>query len=128
MKFKEFWLIVSGVCMLSAPSAAHHTEISIDFDQIIEVSGTVMEFYWTSPHSALYVSVVDDSGHDAEWALDLESPGRLSRAGWTPTTVSPGDEVTVTLHPLKDGSPGGKALTVILPDGTVMGEQATARR
>jgi hypothetical protein len=31
-------------------------------------------------------------------------------------------EVTVTLHPLKDGSAGGQFLSVVLPDGTVMGE------
>ncbi len=122
MKFKAIGLAVAGMCMLAVPGSAHHTDISLDFEQIVEVSGTVKEFHWASPHSALYVRVADDSGQAAEWALDLESPGTLSRAGWTPMTLVPGDEVRVTLHPLKDGAPGGKALTVQLPDGTVMGE------
>ena len=122
MKFKAFGLAVAGMFFLAVPSTAHHTDISLDFEQIVEVSGTVKEFHWASPHSALYVMVAEENGRAAEWALDLESPGTLSRAGWTPTTLGPGDEVRVTLHPLIDGAPGGKALTVELPDGTVMGE------
>jgi len=122
MSFKAFGLAMAGACLLAVPALAHHTDITLDFDQIVEVSGTVKEFRIASPHSALYVTIADESGRRADWALDLESPGVLARAGWTPTTIVPGDEVTVTLHPLKDGAPGGKALTVELPDGTVMGD------
>nr|TFG54541.1 MAG: hypothetical protein E4H34_02390 [Hyphomicrobiales bacterium] len=111
-----------GFCLLALPALAHHTDIMLDFDKTVEKSGTVKEFHIASPHSALYVMVADESGKSTEWQLDLESPGVLARAGWTPTTIVPGDKVTVTLHPLKDGSPGGQALTVKLPDGTVMGD------
>jgi len=122
MTFKAIRLVGFGITLLAAPALAHHTDISLDFNQVVEVSGTVKEFHIASPHSALYVMVTDENGRDAEWSLDLESPGVLARAGWTTTTIIPGDKVTVTLHPLKDGAPGGKALTVELPDGTVMGE------
>ena len=122
MEFKAIVLVGLGIALLAVPAVAHHTDITLDFDQVIEVSGTVKAFQITSPHSSLYVMVADESGRDAEWSLNLESPGVLARAGWTPTTIVPGDEVSVTLHPLKDGAPGGKALTVELPDGTVMGE------
>ena len=122
MKFKAVIFGGLAILLLAPPALAHHTDITLDFDQIVEVSGVVKQFHIASPHSSLYVMVADDSGRNAEWALDLESPGVLARAGWTPTTIGPGDEVTVTLHPLKDGAPGGKALTVELPDGTVMGE------
>jgi hypothetical protein len=30
--------------------------------------------------------------------------------------------VTISIHPLKDGTTGGQLLTVILPDGTKMGQ------
>jgi hypothetical protein len=36
--------------------------------------------------------------------------------------VVAGDKVTVSIHPLKDGSHGGQLLKVTLPNGTVMGE------
>jgi hypothetical protein len=113
---------IAGAILLAAPALAHHTDITLDFDQIVEVSGIVKEFHIMSPHSSLYVIVADEHGLRADWPLDLESPGVLARAGWTRTTIVPGDEVTVTLHPLKDGAPGGKALTVELPDGTMMSQ------
>jgi hypothetical protein len=126
MSIKSFSLTMTGAMagaiLLVAPALAHHTDITLDFDQIVEVSGIVKEFHIMSPHSSLYVTVADEHGLRADWPLDLESPGVLARAGWTRTTIVPGDEVTVTLHPLKDGAPGGKALTVELPDGTMMSQ------
>jgi hypothetical protein len=35
----------------------------------------------------------------------------------TPDTVRPGDNVTVTRHPLKDGSRGGQFMQALLPNG-----------
>jgi hypothetical protein len=95
---------IAGAILLAVPALAHHTDITLDFDQIVEVSGVVKEFHIMSPHSSLYVTVADENGRRADWPLDLESPGVL------------------TLHPLKDGAPGGKALTVELPDGTMMSQ------
>jgi hypothetical protein len=37
--------------------------------------------------------------------------------GMTPDTVRPGDTVTVTYHPLKDGSRGGQFMQALLPNG-----------
>jgi len=75
-----------------------------------------------NPHSWLQVEVTDDAGETVEWSLEMGSPGGLARSGWRPRTVVPGSEVTVSVHPLRDGEPGGQILTVTLPDGTVMGE------
>ena len=36
---------------------------------------------------------------------------------WSKTTLKPGDKVTVTYHPLKDGSKGGTYQKVMLSDG-----------
>jgi hypothetical protein len=35
--------------------------------------------------------------------------------------IKPGDAVTVTINPLRDGRKGGLFNTVLLPDGTMMG-------
>jgi hypothetical protein len=32
--------------------------------------------------------------------------------------LKPGDRITVTIHPVKDGTPGGRAISVVLPNGT----------
>ena len=107
---------------LGAPALAHHSFAMFDADKTVELSGTVKEFQWTNPHSWLQVVVVDETGREVEWSLEMGSPGALARNGWRPRTVVPGDEISLSIHPLKDGSSGGQFLSATLPDGTVLGE------
>ncbi len=124
MNFKAFWFIcsVAGVAIaaLAAPASAHHSFAMFDAANPMTMTGTVQEFEWTNPHSWLQVMVADDAGKIVEYSLEMSSPGRMALNGWTPRTVVPGDAVTVTLHPLRDGTPGGQFITIKLPDGSVM--------
>lgn len=119
MKLKANALALAAFAFLATPTLAHHTADNLDFDTIVELSGRVVEFQWTNPYTALLLEVADETGAPKEWLLDLNSPGALSRAGWNETTLEPGDEIAVTVYPLLDGSPGGRAVSVVLPDGTV---------
>jgi hypothetical protein len=49
----------------------------------------------------------------------------MLRNGWKPSTLKPGDKVTLTMHPLKNGSPGGSLVSVKVPDGRTLGPGAT---
>jgi hypothetical protein len=122
MRTKMLGLAGVTVMMLAGPALAHHSFAMFDATKTLEFEGTIKEFQWTNPHSWLQVMVTDETGKETEWSLEMGSPGSLARSGWRPRTVQPGMEVTVTLHPLKDGSAGGQFLSVVLPDGTVMGE------
>jgi hypothetical protein len=122
MNFKILSLAGVAAALFVAPALAHHSFAMFDADKTVEMQGTVKEFQWTNPHSWLQVMVKDASGQEKEWSLEMGSPGGLARSGWRPKTVVPGDKVTVTAHPLKDGSPGGQLLTVVLPNGTKMGD------
>lgn len=108
--------------LFAVPALAHHSFAMFDAETTLVLEGTVVEFQWTNPHSWLQVEVTDDVGESVEWSLEMGSPGGLARSGWRPRTVVPGSQVTVSVHPLRDGEPGGQILTVTLPDGTVMGE------
>jgi len=108
--------------LFGGPALAHHSFAMFDADKTVDLTGTVKEFQWTNPHSWLQVMVTDEKGQTAEWSLEMGAPGGLARTGWRPKTVVPGDKVTVSIHPLKDGSAGGQLLTVVLPNGTKMGE------
>jgi hypothetical protein len=119
MNSKTICLSALGIFMLSFSAVAHHTAENLNFDQTIELSGTVKEFQWTNPYTVLLLEVTGDDGTAKEWLLDLNSPGSLSRHGWNEATLEPGDQVTVTIYPLKQDMPGGRALSVELPDGTV---------
>ena len=45
----------------------------------------------------------------------------LTRTGWKSSMLKANDKVTVVIHPLKSGAPGGSLVRVTLPDGRVMG-------
>jgi hypothetical protein len=112
----------AALTFLAVPALSHHSNAMFDATKTVEMSGTVKEFQWTNPHSWLIVTATDAQGKTADWLLELGSPGGLARNGWRPKTVLPGDKVTVTHHPLKDGNPGGQLLSVLLPNGKTIGE------
>jgi hypothetical protein len=121
MRFKAaIPAVLAAALAAGTPALAHHSFAMFDADKTIEITGTVKEFQWTNPHSWLQVMVTDDKGVAQEWSLEMGSPGGLARAGWRPKSVVAGDKVTVSIHPLKDGTHGGQLLKVKLPNGTEM--------
>jgi Family of unknown function (DUF6152) len=101
----------------SAPAWVHHSGAMFDRSRTTTISGTVTEFNWTNPHSSFKVDVVDATGQAQTWAIEMNSPNNLVREGWKRTSIKPGDKVTVTLNPLRDGKPGGWYVSIILADG-----------
>ena len=55
-----------------------------------------------------------------EYGIEGMSPNYLARNGWDKHTLSAGDKVEVTIHPLKDGRKGGFDVRVKLPDGKMI--------
>ena len=45
------------------------------------------------------------------------------RRGWRPSSLKAGDKVTVVLNPLRDGTKGGRIVSVTTPDGKVLTER-----
>jgi hypothetical protein len=108
----------SAVALLVvAPAFAHHSSAGIDRTKSVTLSGTIKQFLWMNPHSAMEVDVPDGKGGIVTWKVEMTSPAYLVRAGWKSTTLKPGDEVKVTVRPLRDGSPGGLFVSVTLADG-----------
>ena len=105
-----------GVMLYTAPPAsAHHSFAMYEPTKTLTFKGTVKNFQWTNPHVVLSILVQPDDGSAAQdWALETTSPGVLTRAGWTRQSIKPGDKVSVTLSPLRDGSHGGSLNSVTL--------------
>jgi len=105
-----------GVTLYSArPASAHHSFAMYEPTKTLTFKGTVKNFQWTNPHVVLSILVQPDDGSAAQdWALETTSPGVLTRAGWTRQSIKPGDKVSVTLSPLRDGSHGGSLNSVTL--------------
>lgn len=122
MTVKAIWLVGISAAAFAAPALAHHSFAMFDATKTVEMAGVVKEFQWTNPHAWLIVTISDQQGKATDWQLEMGGPGGLARQGWRPKTVVPGDKVTVKHHPLKDGSAGGQFVSVVLPNGTTLGE------
>ena len=121
MKLRFRGLETIAIAMLALPAAAHHSFAMFDATRTATVEGTVRQFQWANPHSWIYVTVADDKGQHQDWPIELGAPNGLARMGWTPKTLTPGMNVKVQIHPLKDGQPGGQFLSMTLPDGKQLG-------
>ena len=118
MNFKTLSLATIAVAAFAAPALAHHSFAMFDATKTVTLQGTVKEFEWTNPHSWLRVNVTDDkTGKPQLWALELSSPARLITMGMSSTSVKAGDQVSVTFHPMKDGTRGGQFIQATLPGG-----------
>jgi hypothetical protein len=117
---KSLYLAVALASFGPAPAFAHHSMSMFDRDKTVVLEATVKEFQWTNPHSWLDVMAPDGKGGAVVWGLELGSLNQLQRTGWKPVTLKPGDKVKVTIHPLKNGDPGGQLASVTMEDGKVL--------
>ena len=120
MSLKRLGLAAVSAIAFTLPAWGHHSAVMYDRDQTLSLEATVKEFNVTNPHSWLYVTVVDESGQIREWALETSSPASLARRGWTQDTLEPGEQITVSFNPMRDGSLGGELESVTLADGQTL--------
>ena len=104
---------------------AHHSFAMFDLAKDVTVEAVVKEVQFTNPHVWLQILVTDDKGAQTELSIESGAPGMMLRNGWKPSTLKPGDKVTLTMHPLKNGGPGGSLVRVKVPDGRTLGPGAT---
>lgn len=107
----------ASLVLLAAASFAHHSAVMFDDEQEITVTGVVKEFQYTNPHSWLLVDVTNEDGSVTTWGFEAEGPSTLMRAGIRRSDFTPGTEVTITGHPMKDGRPGAAWLRATRGDG-----------
>ena len=101
-------LVASGVLVATSGAImAHHSFAMFDRDNPIELEGTVQEFKYVNPHSFILLQVKDQDGGTTVWNLEGGAPSALARDGWTSTALKPGDQIILTIAPLRSGAPGG---------------------
>jgi Family of unknown function (DUF6152) len=103
-------LVVLASCAFVATSGtvlAHHSFAMFDQENPIELEGLVQEFKFTSPHTFIFLTVNQEDGTTQVWSLEGAAPSALVRDGWSSKTLKPGDELKLTVEPLRSGAPGG---------------------
>jgi hypothetical protein len=116
-----FWVLGAALLVVCDPALAHHGTAAYDENSPVTLDGTVTEFLWMNPHSQILFDVQDDKGNVVHWTCETLNPGKMVRAGWTKNTLKPGDKVSITLSPAKDGTSIGLLKKVVLADGRVLG-------
>jgi hypothetical protein len=86
---------------------AHHSTAIYDSDNPIELAGTVVEWQFVNPHCFIILEVVDAAGAKKVWSLEGGNTAGLFRRGWTPNTLKAGDNIMITVRPLRSGAAGG---------------------
>jgi len=105
----------------SPPAWVHHSGAMFDRTRVIQISGVVKEFSWTNPHSSFKVEVQSAAGETQLWFIEMNGVSNLVHEGWKRTSIKPGDKVTVTVNPLRDGRPGGWYVGITLANGSKLG-------
>jgi len=123
MKARFFGVFIGAVGLIgfSAPLVAHHGAASFDTTKELTLKGSVTEWIWANPHCFLKFDAKDDTGTVRNWAVEVSNPTDMTRLGWARTSFKGGDEVTVTLQPVKSGAPVGRLRSVVLPNGQTLG-------
>src|ERR1041385_1660689 len=91
------WLITIG------PAFAHHGGNPYDREHPVTLSGSVTEYRYANPHVQIIFAVKDGNGNVQSWIAECPPPQRLFRAGWSKDTLKPGDQITVTGSPARNG-------------------------
>ena len=112
--------IATGLLIVSVPVVAHHANAVFDVGKRVTVKGTVTEWFWANPHCLLRFDVKDERGGLVHWVAETQAPPNMTPFGWSKQSFKPGDEVTLTLEPVKNGQPLGRILQAVLPDGKTL--------
>jgi hypothetical protein len=121
-KIKALFIVVSALAVLVSSAAAHHSPVVFDRTKEVKLAGSVKEFRWSNPHSFIELDVRNEAGGMDTWAVEMNPPSYLVKAGWTSKTVKPGDVVTVMVNPLRTNEKAGKFVSITLADGQVLTE------
>lgn len=98
---------LAGGAITGDSALAHHSFSMFEFGTSIELEGTVQEFKYVNPHVFIILKVKGKDGRVATWTLEGGPPSFLERDGWTAKTLKPGDQIRLTISPLRSGATGG---------------------
>ena len=114
-------LLAAVLLAATAGSAtAHHSFAAFNMNEEKSVTGTVKQVEWTNPHIWIWIDVRNENGAVDVYGFEGMSPNYLERRNWTRTTLKPGDKVTVSYRPLKDGKHGGMFVNGKMENGLVL--------
>jgi hypothetical protein len=113
-------LIGTGLAMIGDAAVAHHSIAMFDREHPLQLTGVVREFRFVNPHALIVLEVAGKDAQPVIWNLEGDSSNSLNWDGWSSQSLRPGDEVRLTVEPLRSGEHGGgwHARSTTYKDGT----------
>jgi hypothetical protein len=117
--------LVAGLLALVVPVFAHHGSTAYETNKVVVLKGAVVTKYlWANPHVIISFDVKDDKGNVQHWNAEAGTPQTVILAGWSKTSVQPGDVITVYVFQSKTGNLVGRLNKIVLADGTELKDSA----
>jgi Family of unknown function (DUF6152) len=111
MKFSALILLVPVVAL------AHHGWAAFDPKATVTFKAKVTEFHFVNPHSVVEFEFIDDHGQIQKWEGELTSNLRLSRKGWTASSLATGTELTISGYRAQSGAHVIRVTKIVLASG-----------
>jgi len=122
-------IAAAAILVLTAALPAHHSFVAeFDGDKPVTLKGPVTKVEWRNPHIWVYLDVREADGKLTPWQCEGGAPNALTRRGWSRSTFTLGEDITVEGWKAKDGTNTCNAKSWKLANGqTVLaGSSATA--
>jgi hypothetical protein len=122
--------IIALLGLIAAAASAHHSFAMFDASKTVTLVGTFKKAELINPHSWFWIVVPNDQGGSDLWGAEGGGPASgstLAKAAGMSIKdyFAPGQKVTMTLHPLKDGRMGGQLVSLKFEDGRVYEQNTT---
>jgi len=122
MKSRVYIVLAAAVALLIPhPLFGHHGSAAFDTGKTVTLKGTVKEWVYVNPHCLLMLDVKGEDGRVVQWVAETQPPTSVFPVGYRKDSFKPGDQVTVTVEPVKNGRPIGRILQALLANGKILG-------
>jgi hypothetical protein len=111
-------LLITATTMWASTVIAHHSSAMFDLTKSITLTGVVQEWQFTNPHAYLLLMAdkPDAPGQTELWTCETGALNLLVRLGIRKDTFKAGDKVSVTMHPMRNGTAAGQLVSAIGAD------------
>lgn len=116
-----------GLLMVSGSMFAHHSVAVHDLTRIVTLEATVTKFEFINPHNLLHFDVKDAEGNVEKWVANAGHLAQMKKLGWNRDIFKPGDQITISGNPYKDGRRILLALKIVRANGEDIPLEATKR-
>ena len=127
MQPKFLLALCLSLCTVSIVWGHHSLAAEYDQTKSISLSGTLTKLDWRNPHAWLYLDVKNQAGAVEAWRCELGSPNAMSRVGFSPDSVTVGQEIVLDGILAKKGANICSTRTVKGNDGRTILSQFEVR-